>query len=101
MAADPVRRQMVGSVGLAEPAAWGIQSATPSPMDGGRVFRAALARHRCNLDATLLARLIARFIGEALVAVGFLCDVWVWLVPVGVSMPSVEPGRGSRWVADR
>jgi len=50
------------------------------PMDGGRVLRAALARHRSHLEATLLAGRIARYLGVAMVIVGFVYDVWLLLI---------------------
>jgi Zn-dependent protease len=56
------------------------------PMDGGRVLRAALARHRSNLNATLLAGRIARYIGVAMVMVGFLYDFWFILIGIFVLM---------------
>jgi Zn-dependent protease len=54
------------------------------PMDGGRVLRAALARHRSHLEATLLAGRIARYLGMAMVIVGFVYDVWLLLIGVFV-----------------
>ncbi len=50
------------------------------PMDGGRVLRAALERRHDHLEATLLAGRIARYVGTALVVVGFLYDVWLMLI---------------------
>lgn len=50
------------------------------PMDGGRVLRALLARHRSNLEATLVAARIARYLGVAMVAAGFLVDIWLVLI---------------------
>ncbi len=54
------------------------------PMDGGRVLRASLERHHDHLEATLLAGRIARFVGLALVVVGFLLDVWLLLIGIFV-----------------
>jgi Zn-dependent protease len=53
-------------------------------MDGGRVLRATLARHRSNLDATLLAGRVARYLGAAMVVVGFLYDFWLILIGIFV-----------------
>jgi len=50
------------------------------PMDGGRVLRAGLARHRSNLEATEIAGRIARYLGVAMIAVGFLYDFWLCLI---------------------
>jgi len=50
------------------------------PMDGGRVLRAALARHRSHLEATVLAGRVARYVGTAMVVVGFLYDFWLILI---------------------
>ena len=50
------------------------------PMDGGRVLRATLARGRSHLEATILAGRIARYVGVAMVVVGFLYDVWLMLI---------------------
>ena len=54
------------------------------PMDGGRVLRAALQRRHGHLEATLLAGRIARFVGLALVVVGFVLDVWLILIGIFV-----------------
>ncbi len=50
------------------------------PMDGGRVLRSTLARRRSNLDATVLAGRIARYVGLAMLVVGFLYDFWLLLI---------------------
>ena len=50
------------------------------PMDGGRVLRATLARRRSSLDATVLAARIARWVGSAMLVVGFLYDFWLLLI---------------------
>jgi Zn-dependent protease len=54
------------------------------PMDGGRVLRAALARHRSHLEATILAGRVARYIGMAMVVAGFLYDFWLILIGIFV-----------------
>jgi Zn-dependent protease len=56
------------------------------PMDGGRVLRAALARHRSHLEATIVASRIARYLGTAMVVAGFLYDSWLILIGVFVLM---------------
>lgn len=52
------------------------------PMDGGRVLRAALARHRDRRVATRLAAQVARFFAVLMIAGGFAYDLW--LVVIGV-----------------
>ena len=76
------------------------------PMDGGRVLRAALARHRTHLEATLVAGRVARYLGVAMVVAGFLYDVWLCLIGLFVLMgasaevqaarrpPGAGPGAG-------
>jgi Zn-dependent protease len=56
------------------------------PMDGGRVLRAALARHRSNLEATLVAGRLAQYLGLAMIAIGFLYDFWLVLIGLFVLM---------------
>jgi Zn-dependent protease len=58
------------------------------PMDGGRVLRATLARHRSNLEATLLAGRVARYVAFAMIFVGILYDFWLVLIGVFVLMGS-------------
>lgn len=50
------------------------------PMDGGRVLRATLERGRSHLEATILAGRIARYVGVAMVVIGFFYDVWLMLI---------------------
>ncbi|HLN17908.1 MAG TPA: site-2 protease family protein [Acidimicrobiales bacterium] len=50
------------------------------PMDGGRVLRAALARHRDRRSATLLAVRVARILAGAMLVVGLLYDVWLLFI---------------------
>lgn len=52
------------------------------PMDGGRVLRAALARHRSKLEATLIAARVSRYLAVAMMVVGFFYDFW--LVFIGI-----------------
>jgi Zn-dependent protease len=54
------------------------------PMDGGRVLRAVLARHRTKLEATRIASTVARVLAVAMVAVGFFWDFWLILIGVFV-----------------
>jgi Zn-dependent protease len=56
------------------------------PMDGGRVLRATLARHKSNLEATALAARIARYVGVAMLVVGFMYDFWLLLIGLFVLM---------------
>ncbi len=50
------------------------------PMDGGRVLRAVLERHHDHLEATLRAGRFARYVGTALILVGFFYDFWLILI---------------------
>ena len=50
------------------------------PMDGGRVLRALLARRRGDLRATVLAVQIGRFIGLAMLLLGFRYDLWLSVI---------------------
>lgn len=54
------------------------------PMDGGRVLRAALARHRSKLEATLIAGRIARYLAVAMMVVGFFYDFWFLFIGIFV-----------------
>ncbi len=54
------------------------------PMDGGRVLRADLARHRIKLEATLVAGRVARFLAVAMIIAGFFVDFWLLLIGVFV-----------------
>jgi Zn-dependent protease len=54
------------------------------PMDGGRVLRALLERHRSKLEATVLAARIARYIAAAMMVIGFFYDFWLVLIGVFV-----------------
>ncbi len=70
------------------------------PMDGGRVLRASLARHRTNLEATLLAGRIARYIGVAMVVVGFVYDIWLILIGMFVLMGARAEEEAARHPPD-
>jgi len=52
------------------------------PMDGGRVLRAALARHRDRREATALASRVARVLAAIMMLVGLFYNLW--LVVIGV-----------------
>lgn len=54
------------------------------PMDGGRVLRAALARHRSKLEATLAAGRVARYLAVTMMVVGFFYDFWLLLIGIFV-----------------
>jgi len=50
------------------------------PMDGGRVFRALLARRRGETEATRVAAVIAQMIATAMIVVGFFVDLWLMII---------------------
>ena len=50
------------------------------PMDGGRVLRAALARHLPRLAATRIAATVAKALAVALIIAGVLYDFWLVLI---------------------
>ncbi len=54
------------------------------PMDGGRVLRAVLARHRSKPEATVLASRVARILAMAMIVAGFLYDFWFVLIGIFV-----------------
>jgi Zn-dependent protease len=54
------------------------------PMDGGRVLRAALARHRDRASATQLAAQVARFLAVSMIAVGFFYSFWLIIIGIFV-----------------
>jgi Zn-dependent protease len=54
------------------------------PMDGGRVLRATLERHRSRLDATLLAGRIARYVAVLMLLAGFFIDIWLMFIAIFV-----------------
>jgi Zn-dependent protease len=71
------------------------------PMDGGRVLRAGLARHRSNLEATEIAGRIARYLGVAMIAVGFLYDFWLCLIGIFVLLGASAEVQAVRHPAPR
>ncbi|HUY86608.1 MAG TPA: site-2 protease family protein [Acidimicrobiales bacterium] len=54
------------------------------PMDGGRVLRARLSRHRNRSAATRIASQIARTIAYVMLVVGFFFDFWLILIGIFV-----------------
>jgi len=50
------------------------------PMDGGRVLRAALARHRDRRTATRLAVRVARVFAVVMIIAGLVIDLWLVLI---------------------
>jgi Zn-dependent protease len=50
------------------------------PMDGGRVLRATLARHRDRRTATRLAARVARVLAVMMMVVGLAYDLWFLLI---------------------
>ncbi len=50
------------------------------PLDGGRVLRALLARHHGQRVATRRAASVGRVVAVAMIAVGFLVDLWLVLI---------------------
>jgi len=66
------------------------------PMDGGRVLRALLARHRSHLEATVLASRVARYLAVAMIAVGFVWDVWLLLIGLFVLVGASAEEQAAR-----
>ena len=77
------------------------------PMDGGRLLRAVLARHRDRAEATHLAGGVARALAAVMIVVGIGYDLWLVLIGVFVWVaasaeeeasrrPHRDPGDGSR-----
>jgi len=54
------------------------------PMDGGRVFRALLARHHDRRSATRIAGRVARVLAVAMAIVGILYDYWLVIIAIFV-----------------
>ncbi len=50
------------------------------PMDGGRVLRAGLARHRSRQEATRIAASIARAVAVIMILGGIFYDLWLVLI---------------------
>lgn len=66
------------------------------PMDGGRVLRASLARHRSKLEATEVAGRIARYLGVAMIAIGFVYDIWLCLIGIFVLLGASAEVQAAR-----
>ncbi len=70
------------------------------PMDGGRVLRAALARHQGRVRATMTAARVARALAIAMIVVGLFYDLWLILIGffvlVGASSEEAEARARSR-----
>lgn len=58
------------------------------PMDGGRMLRAALARRRSMVDATVLACRVAAWLALAMIVVGISYDIWLVLIGIFVLLGS-------------
>ncbi len=71
------------------------------PMDGGRVLRAALARKRSRLDATLAAARVSRVIGVMMVVTGLFYDIWLMLIGLFVLLGSAGEEEAARHPAAR
>ena len=54
------------------------------PLDGGRVLRALLERHRTRLDATRRAVAISRVLAAVMIGIGLLFNVWLVLIGIFV-----------------
>ncbi|HEY5251166.1 MAG TPA: site-2 protease family protein [Acidimicrobiales bacterium] len=66
------------------------------PMDGGRILRAALARHRDRREATRLAGKIARFLAGVMIVGGLLYDFWFALIGVFVWLGAVAEEQAAQ-----
>jgi Zn-dependent protease len=65
------------------------------PMDGGRVLRAALARHNDRRTATATAVYVARICAGTMIVVGLLYDFWLVLIGVFVLLGSSAEEHGA------
>jgi Zn-dependent protease len=66
------------------------------PMDGGRMLRAFLARHRTNLEATVVAARVARVLGALMMAVGLFYDFWFLLIGLFVLLGANAEEQAAR-----
>jgi len=66
------------------------------PMDGGRVLRAALSRHRDHKEATRLASKIAKFLTGVMIVGGILYDFCVALIGVFVWLGAVAEEQAAQ-----
>lgn len=77
--------------------ALGVFNLVPAlPMDGGRILRAALSRHRDRKEATRLAGEIARFLAVVMIVGGILYDVWLALIGVFVWLGAVAEEQAAQ-----
>ncbi len=65
------------------------------PLDGGRVFRAALSARRGDLRATELAVTAGRAIGAGMLAFGVLYDLWLAVIGLFVILGAGAEARAS------
>jgi len=70
------------------------------PMDGGRVLRAALSRHRDRKEATRLAGKVARFLAGVMIVGGVFYDFWFVLIGLFVWLGATAEEQAAR-AADR
>ncbi len=66
------------------------------PLDGGRVLRAMLEQHTDRERATRLAARVARVVAIAMIAVGFLLNVWLVLIGAFVYFASSAEEKAAR-----
>ena len=66
------------------------------PLDGGRVLRAMLEQHTDRERATRLAARVARVVAIAMIAVGFLLNVWMVLIGAFVYFASSAEEKAAR-----
>lgn len=65
------------------------------PMDGGRVLRAALARHRDRRTATRQAARVARVLAVIMIVAGIAYDVWLAIIGVFVFLGAAAEEQGA------
>lgn len=63
------------------------------PLDGGRVFRAALSLRRGEPDATQIAVRVGQIFGIAMVVVGIAFDFWLAIIGIFVAFGAQAEGR--------
>lgn len=65
------------------------------PLDGGRVFRAALERRHDVRWATRRAATVGRWLGFAMVVVGFLWDFWLAIIGLFVVLAATAEAQAT------
>ena len=65
------------------------------PLDGGRMFRAALARHHGEAFATSRAATVGRIVAVVMIAAGFLVDVWLVIIGMFVYFAATAEERAT------